>query len=138
MSKSLSVKKIIVTSVVALIPVVSQALPIDWHGSFGVDSTILGNFRRIKSKVDNSAINTGTQEVSLDNGSKSSASWQSYVFKLSPTMVINDAATFFGELTTGYANGGYLGDSPETDKKSSQTSTGSDLSMFKTKLTVLV
>ena len=125
MSKSLSVKKIIVTSVVALIPVVSQALPIDWHGSFGVDSTILGNFRRIKSKVDNSAINTGTQEVSLDNGSKSSASWQSYVFKLSPTMVINDAATFFGELTTGYANGGYLGDSPETDKKSSQTSTGS-------------
>ena len=121
MSKSLHLKKIILSSVAALLPIASQALPIDWHGSFGVDSTLLSNYRRIESKTDNSGDETteaskGTQEVD-QAGSKSSASWQSYVFKLSPTMVINDAATFFGELTTGYAYGGFLGDSPQTELK---------------------
>jgi hypothetical protein len=121
MSKSLQLKKIIVLSVIALIPAVSFALPIDWHGSFGVDSTLISDYRRIESKVDNSLGADGSQEVALDAGKKASASWQSYVLKLSPTMVINDAATFFGELTTGYANGGYLGDSPQTDKASGTT-----------------
>lgn len=123
MSNPIPFKKIIVTSVAALIPMVSQALPIDWHGSFGVDSTLISDYRRIKSKAANSS-DAGSQEVGLDAGKKDSASWQSYVFRLAPTMVINDAATFFGELTTGYANGGYLGDSPETDLKSSSTGNG--------------
>ncbi|MBC7538267.1 MAG: hypothetical protein H7281_05565, partial [Bacteriovorax sp.] len=112
MSKQL--QKLLAMTVLVLLPVASQALPIDWHGSFGVDSTLISDFRRIKAKTINST-GDGTQEVGLDTGSKGSASWQSYVFRLAPTMVINDAATFFGELSTGYANGGYLGDSPQTD-----------------------
>jgi hypothetical protein len=118
MSKQL--QKLLAMTVLALLPVASQALPIDWHGSFGVDSTLISDFRRIKAKDINTDISTnlGTQEVGLDSGKKGSASWQSYIFKLAPTMVINDAATFFGELSTGYANGGYLGDSPQTDKAS--------------------
>ena len=110
-------QKIMATSVLALFPLVSQALPIDWHGSFGVDSTLINDYRRIKSKTDNSnpTVNPGSQEVGLANGNKANASWQSYILKLSPTMVINDAATFFGELTTGYANGGFLGDSGQTN-----------------------
>jgi hypothetical protein len=108
-----------------LLPVVSQALPIDWHGSFGVDSTLISDYRRIKAKDTNSA-GDGTQEVGLDVGKKASASWQSYIFRLSPTMVINDAATFFGELSTGYANGGYLGDSPAVDAGASTTSAGTN------------
>ena len=120
-----SLKKIALAVIISTAPVLSHALPIDWHGTFGVDSTLLSNFRRIKSTTDNSAAGAnGSQEVALDNGNKADASWQTYVFKLSPTMVINDAATFFGELTTGYANGGFLGDSPQTDKKSSDTSKG--------------
>lgn len=110
--------KILATAVLALLPIASQALPIDWHGSFGVDSTLISDFRGIKSKTDNSGgVANGSQEVPLDNGNKASASWQSYVFRLAPTMVINDAATFFGELSTGYANGGYLGENSEVSKK---------------------
>ncbi len=115
--------KLLAMAVLLLLPVVSQALPIDWHGSFGVDSTLISDYRRIKAKALNSnpATDLGTQEVPLDSGSKGSASWQSYIFKLSPTMVINDAATFFGELSTGYANGGYLGDSAQTDAAAGTT-----------------
>lgn len=110
--------KCLAMAVLALLPIASQALPIDWHGSFGVDSTLVSDYRRIKPK---SVVTTGnaTQEVGLDAGNKASASWQSYVLRLAPTMVVNDAATFFGELTTGYANGGYLGDSPEVDATNS-------------------
>lgn len=109
--------KCLAAAVLALLPIASQALPIDWHGSFGVDSTIISDYRRIKSKTDNSALGSGgSQEVALATGGKASASWQSYVLRLAPTLVINDAATFFGELSTGYANGGYLGDSTKVSQ----------------------
>ena len=121
MSKQL--RNLLATTILVLLPVVSEALPIDWHGAFGVDSTLISNYRRIKSNVDNTSTGNGSQEVAVVGGKIDSA-WQSYVFKLSPTMVINDAATFFGELTSGYANGGYLGDSPETDKKSTASNSG--------------
>jgi hypothetical protein len=111
---SKQIQKIMATSVLALFPLVSQALPIDWHGSFGVDTTLINDFRRIKSKTAVAATDA-SQEVALAAGNKANASWQSYILKLSPTMVINDAATFFGELTTGYANGGFLGDSAQTN-----------------------
>lgn len=114
--------KCLAMAVLALLPIASQALPIDWHGSFGVDSTLVSDYRRIKNKTDNSAAGGGgSQEVALHTGNKASLSWQSYVLKLAPTMVINDAATFFGELTTGYANGGFLGDSPQTDASAANT-----------------
>jgi hypothetical protein len=115
-------QKIMATSVLALFPLVSQALPIDWHGSFGVDTTLINDYRRIKSKTDNSDSVTkpGSQEVGLSSGNKGNASFQSYILKLAPTMVINDAATFFGELTTGYANGGFLGDSAQTNSGTTQ------------------
>jgi len=110
--------KCLAAAVLALLPIASQALPIDWHGSFGVDSTIISDYRRLKSKTDNTGTaSPGSQEVKLAPGGKASASWQSYVLRLAPSLVINDAATFFGELSTGYANGGFLGD----DVKPSQS-----------------
>ncbi len=120
---ALSLKKYLSLSLILAVPATSFALPIDWHGAFGVDTSIISNYRRVKSKTDQSAINDGTQEVGLDTGGKSSANWQSYVFKLSPTMIINDAATFKAEMTTGYAYGGFLGDSPQ----SSQTDATSNI-----------
>jgi len=101
---------------IAVIPAISQALPIDWHGTFGVDSTMITDYRRIDSKVDNSASDNGTQEVGLAAGKKASASFQSYIFKLSPEIIINDSATMKAELTTGYASGGFLGDAPSNNK----------------------
>jgi hypothetical protein len=116
-----SLHKTVLAASLIIAPLTSYALPIDWHGTFGVDSTIYNSFRKIKSKSAQTATNNGSQEVALDAGAKDSASWQSYVFKLNPTMVINDAATLKGEFTTGYANGGYLGDSPQVDKASNNS-----------------
>ena len=113
--------RVFLTAVMVITPVVSQALPIDWHGAFGVDSTLMSDFRRIKAPTDVTSTNAGSQEVGLDNGAHSTASWQSYIFRLSPTMIINDAATFKGEISTGYANGGFLGDAPEVNKSTTNT-----------------
>lgn len=121
MSKLLN--KCLFISALVVTPVVSQALPIDWHGVFGVDSTLISDYRRIKSDSVSTVNEPGSQEVGLDTGNKSSASWQSYIFRLSPTMVINDAATFKAEFTTGYANGGYLGDSAQVNANDTNTAT---------------
>jgi len=104
-----------------LLPITSFAVPIDWHGVFGVDTTLIDNYRRVQSKVDNSATaNAGSQEVALGSGAHANASFQSYLFRLNPTMIINDAATFKGEITSGYGRGGRLGDN------STQTANSTD------------
>lgn len=113
---TMSLNRFLSIALLAVVPATSFALPIDWHGAFGVDSTIISGFRRVKAKTAQTAANDGSQEVGLAAGNKESASWQSYVLKLSPTMIVNDAATFKAEMTTGYANGGNLGDSAQTDK----------------------
>lgn len=96
-----------------------HALPIDWHGTFGVDTTMISGYRLIKNETDTASVgNAGSQEVSSADGSKQSASWQSYVFRLNPEILINDSATFKGEFSTGYGSGGTLGDAPETRKES--------------------
>lgn len=112
---TMSLNRFMAIALLAVVPATSFALPIDWHGAFGVDSTLISGYRRVKATTVQTT-NDGTQEVGLDAGGKGSANWLSYVFKLAPTMIINDAATFKAELTTGYANGGMLGDSSETDK----------------------
>jgi hypothetical protein len=116
---TMSLNRFCVLALLAVLPATSFALPIDWHGAFGVDSTLLSGFRKVKGTNTTTAANDGSQEVGLDAGSKESANWLSYVFKLNPTMIINDAATFKAELTTGYANGGYLGDDSNTDATNS-------------------
>lgn len=96
------------------------ALPIDWHGSFGLDATRIGDFRKIKETSETVTIgDLGSQEVGLAAGDKETASFQGYLLKLNPVMLINDSATFKGEITTGYARGGRLGDSSTTNKDAS-------------------
>jgi hypothetical protein len=111
---TMSLNRFLAIALITVVPATSFALPIDWHGAFGVDTTLLSNARRIKSKTAVTATSAGSQEVGLAVGEKATTEWQSYIFKLAPTMVVNDAATFKAEMTTGYANGGYLGDSFET------------------------
>lgn len=118
---TMSLNRFLAITLLAVVPATSFALPIDWHGSFGVDTTILTGARKVKSKTNITNTNAGSQEVALDVGEKENAEWQSYIFKLNPTMIINDAATFKAELTTGYANGGYLGDSFQSDKTNANT-----------------
>lgn len=122
---SFNLKKLAISLFLLSLPVITQALPVDWHGAFGVDSSMVSNFRRIKSNTDNSALGSnGSQELGLDSpGNEAGAAWQSYVLKLSPVIIINDAATLKLEMTTGYANGGMLGDSAQTDKNNTLGST---------------
>jgi hypothetical protein len=104
----------------AVLPTLSYALPVDWHGAFGVDSTMITQFRRITSG-DYTTTGDGSQELGLDTSKKAALSFQSYLFKLSPDIIVNDAATLKAELTTGYANGGMLGDSPSTSSATTST-----------------
>jgi len=113
---TMSLNRLMAIALLAVVPATSFALPIDWHGAFGVDSTLISGYRRVKATTDQTSTTPGSQEVGLAAGGKDSANWLSYVFKLAPTMIINDAATFKAELTTGYANGGMLGDSSQTDE----------------------
>lgn len=111
---SFNLKKLAISIFLLSLPVISHALPVDWHGAFGVDSTSINNFRRVKGTVGTLA--DGSQDVGMAaSGSETTASWQSYVLRLNPVIIINDAATLKLELTTGYANGGRLGDAQETD-----------------------
>ena len=87
-------------------------MPIDWHGVFGVDTTLIDNYRRIKSSTDQSpAIFNGSQELKLASGAHSDASHQGYIFRLNPHLLVNDSATFKAEFTSGYGRSGRLGDS---------------------------
>lgn len=116
---SFNLKKLAISLFVLSLPVISHALPVDWHGAFGVDSSLVSNFRRIKSTTAPTTIPNGSQELGLDVGNEASAAWQSYVLKLAPVIIINDAATLKLEMTTGYANGGTLGDAAQTDVSNS-------------------
>lgn len=88
-----------------LIPTISYSIPIDWQGSLGFDSTII-------SELDNSA------NAPADN----EASFQTYLFKLAPSAIVNDSATINAEFTTGYGRGGRLGDDSTVSKDGSNTS----------------
>jgi hypothetical protein len=95
----------------------SFALPIDWHGVFGADTTLIDSYRRIDSKQQSSpTISRASQEVELSAGNKNSASFQSYVFRLNPVMIVNDSATLFGEISSGYARGGRFGEDPKQNQ----------------------
>ena len=102
----------------------ATALPIDWHGEFQVDTNRIEEFRRIESTDDNSAANAGTQEVAVGSGQKSNASFQSYIFKLMPEIIVNDSTTLKAVLTSGYGNGGVWGDSSQ--KKKVPTTAGTE------------
>ncbi|MFZ4712867.1 MAG: hypothetical protein ACOYL6_04100 [Bacteriovoracaceae bacterium] len=84
------------------------ALPIDWHGTFGVDSTRITDYRR--GAEPNTSPPVGSEVIPSAGGNRNNASFQSYVFRLNPNIVVNDSASIFGEITTGYGRGGFMGD----------------------------
>lgn len=108
------------TALVALSMTTTQALPIDWHGVFGVDTTLIDSYRRVKSTTANKPISTnlGSQEIDLASGTDK-ASFQSYLFRLNPHLIVNDSASFKAEFTSGYGRGGFLGDDRAVESSSS-------------------
>lgn len=85
------------------------ALPIDWHGNFGVDTTRISDYRKGANPDSNPTV--GSEVIPSGAGAEKNASFQSYVFRLNPNIVVNDSASIFGEITTGYGRGGFYGDS---------------------------
>lgn len=84
----------------------AMALPIDWGGSLGFDTTLINNIRRTKDDiVDNTP--SGTQGIESNDDA---AHFQTYVFKLNPHMIVNDAVSIKGEFSTGHTRGGLMGD----------------------------
>jgi len=103
-----TLKRSLLTTTIFAISLPSFALPIDWHGVLGFDSTIIDGYRRIESKTDNSGA-AGSQEVSLPTGGTENGNFQNYVFRLMPNIVINDSASIKAELSNGYGRGGFIG-----------------------------
>lgn len=103
--------------VIALVSALSinsaLALPIDWTGVFGVDTHLLNNVCRTKDDIPAKfnangtrvAATEGTQGISGDCG----ATFQTYIFKLNPQIIVNDGVTLKGELSSGYIRGGFAG-----------------------------
>ena len=86
------------------------AVPIDWHGVFGADTTIIDNYRRVEA-LHETKTGVGSEEVSLAGG-KTNASFQSYIFHLNPHVVINDSTSFKSELSLNSGSRSqFLGDS---------------------------
>lgn len=82
------------------------ALPVDWAGVFSVDTTRLSSYSK---GVQPQSQNLGSQVIPLINSDAETAHVQTYLLKLQPTIIVNDSATIFGEMTTGYARGGRWG-----------------------------
>lgn len=99
----------------------TSALPVDWKGTFGVDSTKIDSYRRTQDLFP--ANKVGSEVPAFSNGNYEDMSYQSYVFNLRPTVIINDSATLHSELTTGYNRGGFLGDGLTPRKESTTDKT---------------
>jgi hypothetical protein len=87
----------------------AMALPIDWSGVFGADTHMLSNTCKSADDITKPVgARNGTQGITSD----CNASFQTYVFKLNPQIIVNDAVTLKGELSSGYTRGGFAGDNP--------------------------
>lgn len=84
----------------------SFALPIDWGGSLAFDTVMLSNFRKTTDAVDKPTAQAGTQGIQDGNDG---AQFHTYIFKLNPHLIVNDAVSVKGELSSGHARGGFMG-----------------------------
>lgn len=124
MPKETSVLKSFILLLTISLSFQTLALPIDWHGVLGFDTSILDGYRRIDSSTFPASVDDGSQEIELPTGSSVDGSWQSYIFRLQPNIIVNDSATIKAELSSGYARGGFVGDNSQV---SQQTGLGNQL-----------
>ena len=89
----------------------SFALPIDWSGSLGFDTTLIKDVRGISDGdcgyADAGTAGDGSQCVKKDS---QNARFQTMILKLNPTLIINDSTSIKGELSTGTTRGIFLGE----------------------------
>lgn len=96
----------------------AQALPLDWSGVFGADTHYINNFRRTGDTVTKTpGPNNGTEGIDSRGGN--TMNFQTYIFRLSPQIIVNDGVTFKSEISTGEIRGGFLGDNSQNNADSS-------------------
>ena len=101
-----------------------MAATVEVNGFIGFDTSIISKYDRGNSvgdigKPDGTAgeINdwkTYKKSQAINTQGKNTASFQTYIFHLDPTIIINDAATIKGEISTNYGRGGFLGESTQS------------------------
>ncbi len=105
--------------VFSFLSIEAYSRPIDWNGVLLMDTTRINNYRMSKTNAGDTGSDANLvygQEIPNGNGNEKNASFQSYILKLDPSIIINDSVSFKGSISTGYGNGGYLGDSPSRKK----------------------
>ncbi len=102
----------IITLFILIFSIDAFALPIDWNGTIGFDTNIISNVRRT---TDSCTTSNDSYCVKDDN---ENARYQSFIFKLNPTIVINDSASLKGEISTGSIRGGFTGEDTEVENGS--------------------
>lgn len=112
-------KKLLVLFALMISSLPAFSIPIDWGGSLAFDTIMVNNFRRTNDAVDKATASEGTQGIQSGDDS---ALFHSYIFKLNPHLIVNDAVSVKGELSTGYARGGFLGDNTTQNQASRGTS----------------
>ena len=80
-----------------------QASPIDWKGSFAFDSYIMNDVRRTSEDCTTA---DGSQCI---NNEENNARFQTMILRLNPNIIVNDALTIKGELSTGSGASGVRG-----------------------------
>ena len=90
------------------------ALPIDWTGTFGVDTHMLNNTCRT-----NDDVTARTPEGTMGIEGDCDANFQTYIFKLNPQIIVNDGVTLKGEFSSGYIRGGFAGDNSANNRDGS-------------------
>lgn len=110
-----------ILSIFAFITIIqaASALPVDLHGKFLVDMTAYEQYRRLEQKSQNTTIGQGSQEVGLAAGEHSTMAFQSYIMTLEPHIIVNDSTTLKGEISSGYARGGLVGENTTQNKQAS-------------------
>lgn len=86
------------------------AVPVDWNGQFGIDSTVIKNHRRDSADCTYNDGANGSQCIKPGNDN---ARFQTYIFRLNPQIIVNDSATIKAELATSSYRGGFLGGNSE-------------------------
>ena len=109
--------RIFLVFILVLFSHMALALPIDWSGTLGYDTTLINNYRRSSDTVNKvPGAQNGTQGI---QDGDNSAHFQTYLFRLNPSLIVNDSITVKGELSTGHIRGGFMGDNSTTNQDAS-------------------
>ena len=108
--------KFTILAIVALTTIsTALALPIDWHGEFGVDTTKISNYT-LSETPSSAAAAAGSERVQADAASSAeNASYQGYLLKLKPTVIVNDSASMHLELSVNSDSSVDMGSSSTKD-----------------------